>query len=281
MSHRADDPAQHYDRVTEAWTYLLGEDLHYGYFDAPETGLEEATEALTVRLAEAAELEPGLEVLDVGCGTGNPACLLATRYGARVTGISTSEAGLARARERAASRGLADRVRFARRDGMDNGYPDQSFDRVWVMESSHLMPRRDALIAESARVLRPGGRLALCDIILHRDLEQIEVLRQARAFDLLRRVYGRARMQTLDFYAALARDSGLEVVRVEDLSEATRPTFRCWRENAVRWRSQVDALIGAEERARFVESCGVLDGFFASGTLGYGLLAAAKPARGG
>ena len=107
-------------------------------------------------------------MLDVGCGTGAPACRLARRVRRRVTGITTSAVGVEAGRVRAGAEGVADRVRFEERDGMDNGFPDASFDRTWVLESSHLMRERDRLVAECARVLRPGGRLALCDIVLRR-----------------------------------------------------------------------------------------------------------------
>ena len=140
----------HYDQVTLAWIYLLGEDLHYGDFAGADEPLNVATARLTQRMAEAAALCPSLEVLDVGCGIGGPAVTLARRWGCRVTGITISEVGLELARRRAEEQGIADRVRFLHADGMDNGLPDASFDRAWVMESSHLMADRGALLAECA-----------------------------------------------------------------------------------------------------------------------------------
>src|SRR5436305_2009872 len=141
-------PATHYDRVTAAWGLLLGEDLHYGLFEQPDEEVPSGTGRLRDAMGQAARIEPGVEVLDVGCGTGAPACMLAGELGARVTGITTSAAGVATARARAAAEGLEQAVAFEERDGMDNGFPDRSFDRAWVLESSHLMRGRDRLIAE-------------------------------------------------------------------------------------------------------------------------------------
>ena len=272
------EPAAHYDKVTDAWTLLLGEELHYGVFENGDEDLATATGRLTELMLEAAQIEPSSEVLDVGCGTGAPACRIAGEIGAHVTGITTSEEGIAAARARAADLDLSDRTAFEQRDGMDNGLPDESFDRAWVLESSHLMRERDRLISECARVLRPGGRIALCDIILRRPLELADVRELRKPLALLRDVFGDARMEPLDEYARLATDSGLEVEQQTDLTQATRPTFERWRQNAERHRERVDELFGEEERAKFVESCDVLQGFWDDGTLGYGLFAARKPA---
>jgi 27-O-demethylrifamycin SV methyltransferase len=273
-------PSTHYDRVTAAWTLLLGDELHYGVFERPDEQLAVATGRLTRLMSDAGRIEPGHEVLDVGCGTGAPACFLAAELAARVTGITTSVVGLAAARARATGEGLDGRVSFAQQDGMDNGFPDASFDRVWVLESSHLMPDRDRLLAECARVLRPGGRLVLCDIMLRRPMDFAEVRRLLRPLALLRDVFGDARMEPIAEYRRLAEASGLEVVVARDLTAETRPTFQCWRDNAERHHDEVASLLGEDDLRRFTEACDVLAGFWGDGTLGYGVLSAAKPARG-
>lgn len=272
------DPAAHYDRVTAAWSLLLGEELHYGVFESGDEDLPSATRALTDLMIDAAELDDGLALLDVGCGTGAQACRLAADHGVEVTGITTSQEGIDAARRRASEQGLEGRARFELRDGTDNGLSERSFDRVWALESSHLMRRRDALIGECARVLRPGGRLVLCDIIRRRELDLREVRRLRAPLALLRDVFGDARMEPLAEYRRLAEASSLEVDREVDLTAQTRPTFERWRENADRHRDEVVASIGADDWQRFVDSCAVLEGFWDDGTLGYGLVAAAKPA---
>lgn len=266
-------PAEHYDRVTASWKYLLGEELHYGVFTNADDALPVATGELTRRMIAGMAAREGDEVLDVGCGTGTPACRLAQELGVRVTGITTSAEGVAAARRRAADEGLSDVVRFEQRNGMDNGFPDDSFDRVWVLESSHLMRRRDRLAAECARVLRPGGRVVLCDIIRRRALSLAEVRDLREPLQLLREVFGDARMESLDVYEELFAEQGLRLVERTDLTDATRPTFAAWRENAERHREAVVELIGRRGHQAFVESCDVLEGFWDDGTLGYGLIA--------
>jgi len=273
----ADQPDVHYDNITKAWRHLMGESFHYGYFVSPEQELNAATEALTREMARAARLEPDHRVLDVGCGIGGPALYLTQSIGCRVTGISTSYVGIATARERAASVELVDRAEFLLRDGMDNGFDAESFDRVWVMESSHLMADKGAMIRDSARVLERGGRLVLCDIIMRRDLGMSEVLKRAREFDLLRRVFGRAKMETLASYESWCREAGLRVNRLDEINAQTRRTFDRWQQNAAQYRGEVVALIGEESHSDFVRACDELKKMWSEEVLGYGILEAEKP----
>lgn len=271
------DPAEHYDRVTEAWQLLLGDELHYGVFTTGDEPLPVATNALTRRMIDAARLSEGLRVLDVGCGSGAPARELATEFGVEVVGITTSAVGVATARERTAAAGIGG-VTFEQRDGTDNGFPDASFDRVWVLESSHLMRDRTALVSEVARVLRPGGRMVLCDLIRRREIPFLEVRKRRVDFAVLRTAFGDAHMESLDFYASAAEDCGLSVVEVTDLTDATLPTFDRWRANAATHRDSVVELIGEDGLEAFVRSCDILEEFWQDGTFGYGLVAATKPA---
>lgn len=266
------DPEVYYDRVMPAWRLLMGRSLHYGYFEEAQQDLDTATDNLTLKLANAAQLRSGLEVLDVGCGDGQTSCFLAERFACRVVGISTGKKGVEQARRVSRSRGLSRRVVFRVRDGMDNGFPDGSFDRVWVVQSSHFMLDKRRLLGECARVLRPGGRLALADIVLRSPLPMIEVVRHRAEFLLLHRVFGRARMEPLHTYRALAEESGLQVEVLEDVSAETRPTFDRWRRNAVTFKEEVVTLVGETLWRDFLAACDVLEHLWEQGWFGYGLL---------
>lgn len=271
------EPSAHYDRVTAAWRLLLGEELHYGVFPTGDEPLEVATAELTERMIAAADLRAGQSVLDVGCGTGTQACRLAERFGVHVLGITTSEVGVAAARERAAAAGVSDLATFRIADGMDNGLPDGAFDRVWALESSHLMRDRDRVVSECARVLRPGGRFVLCDIIRRREIPFLEVRQRREEFATLRTAFGDARMDPLQTYRDLAEEVGLVVDRCDDLTDATLPTFDRWRRNAEVHAVDVTAALGAEGLAAFVRSAELLEAFWKDGTFGYGIVAAARP----
>ncbi|MGI9860245.1 class I SAM-dependent methyltransferase [Moorella naiadis] len=107
-----------------------------------------------------AYLDPyaGEHILDVGCGTGNFSLELARR-GVKVTGIDISDPMLARAREKAADAGLA--VEFLHADAMNLPFANNTFDKIVSVTALEFAPDLKVVLAESYRVLKPGGRMVI------------------------------------------------------------------------------------------------------------------------
>jgi MPBQ/MSBQ methyltransferase len=121
----------------------------------------EATLSLAKRLA----LGGGERVLDVGSGIGGPARRLATIAGVDVTGIDLTPEFVRLANAFSQRVGLADRVRFTTADALALPYPEARFDVVWTQHVQMNIADKARLCAEMFRVLAPGGRLALYDIL--------------------------------------------------------------------------------------------------------------------
>lgn len=106
---------------------------------------------------------PGKDVLEIGCGTGVHARLLA-EAGAKVTAVDLTPTAVELTRRRLELSGLAADVREA--DAEHLPFPDASFDFVWSWGVIHHSESTEDVVREIARVLRPGGELAL--MVYHR-----------------------------------------------------------------------------------------------------------------
>lgn len=131
---------------------LLGDSFHPG-------GL-----ALTGRLGQLLELQPGQRVLDVAAGRGASAIFLARRFGCAVVGIDYGPEAVAAATRQAEAAGLGHLVCFRQGDAENLGLADHSFDALICECAFCTFPDKDAAAAEFARVLRPGGRIGLSDV---------------------------------------------------------------------------------------------------------------------
>ena len=119
----------------------------------------------TLDLARRAGITAGKRVLDVGGGPGGPARTLASESGCTVEVLDITEE-FCRAGEMLTVRtGLSDLVSFRHGSALDMPYPDGSFDVVWTQHSSMNIADKEQLYQEIYRVLRPGGRLALHEIL--------------------------------------------------------------------------------------------------------------------
>jgi len=109
----------------------------------------------------------GERVLDIGCGAGIDTLLAARAVGShgRVVGLDMTPAMLDRARRHVAEAG-ADNIEL--REGLMEAlpFPDESFDVVVSNGVLNLSTRKSRALAEMLRVLRPGGRVALGDLVL-------------------------------------------------------------------------------------------------------------------
>jgi ubiquinone/menaquinone biosynthesis C-methylase UbiE len=107
-------------------------------------------------VAGRAEIEPGLAVLDVACGTGN-AARPAARAGARVTGLDLVPKLLDQGRAKAEAEGLD--IEWVEGDAEQLPFEDGRFDRVLSTFGHMFAPRHERVAAEMARVCRPGGAI--------------------------------------------------------------------------------------------------------------------------
>lgn len=231
---------------------------HYGGLAAVES------------LAEALDLRPDQEVLDVCSGVGGPARYLAVTYGVRVTGVDLNQRRVAAATRLTRWVGLHDRVRFTCGDAQDLAHPDDRFDAAISQEGFLHLPDKGAALQSIHRVLKPGGRLALTDWTALPDL----TIEDRRRFAV---EFAAPAIFTVEDYQAALAWAGFVDVDFEDRSEAWREIlgkrlemFRSMEDDTVRLfgRARHDAYIAGYEF--FVAR-------IAAGALGGGRFTATKP----
>jgi cyclopropane-fatty-acyl-phospholipid synthase len=160
--------AHHYDLSDRLYALFLDRDRQYScaYFTDPANSLEQAQADKLAHIAAKLAIEPGMRVLDIGCGWGGMALYLNRMLGAEVLGVTLSEEQLKVARRRAADAGVADKVRF---ELLDYRRVTGQFDRiVSVGMFEHVGPPhyrafmrqcRDLLTPDGVMLLHTIGRL--------------------------------------------------------------------------------------------------------------------------
>lgn len=121
-----------------------------------------------------ASLLPPLDVADFGCGTGVLALAMA-RWARHVWAIDQNAQVLARARERAAREGR-DNLTFLCEDLHRLSLPEGGLDLVVISQSLHHVEDPGAVLEEAARILKPGGRLVLLELMPHDERWVVEQL---------------------------------------------------------------------------------------------------------
>lgn len=210
--------------------------VHWGCYVDPDhaddslAGYVAAAEVMTDRVCAAGEVAGARHVLDVGCGFGGTIAHLDERLrGALFVGLNIDDRQVARARTSVPGTG-ANSVEFLVGDAGSLPFGTSTFEALLAVECIFHFPSRKQFLREAARVLTPGGTLALTDF----------VLAPGALGDLVRWTdavgrpeedfYGtNARPITSEAYTKIAAKVGFDVIVDDDLTANTLPTYAAMR----------------------------------------------------
>lgn len=220
---------RHYDLGNDFFRLFLDESMLYScaIFETPGASLAEAQQAKLERIARRAGLEPGMDVLEIGCGWGAFAIHAAARHGCRVTAVTISKEQEALARRRAEAAGVAGRVDVRLCD-----YRELSgrFDRIVSIEMFEAVGYEyyDRFFRKCGEMLRPGGRMLLQTITVPD--ERFHAYR--KGFDWIRKyIFPGGLLPSIgEIRRACRRSSDLTVIAAHEIGPHYARTLRTWRE---------------------------------------------------
>ncbi|WP_027136080.1 SAM-dependent methyltransferase [Geminicoccus roseus] len=216
----------HYDLGNQFYQRWLDPSMTYSsaVYERPDATLEEAQLAKLRRLATMTGVRPDAHVLEIGCGWGSFAELAAKEFGAKVTGLTISDAQAEFARKRIFEAGLAERVKIEIRDYRD---VEGRFDAVTSIEMFEAVGERfwPGYFAKLRDVLVEGGRAALQIITI--DERNWENYRTSADF-IQRYVFPGGMLPTKSALDRLATSSGLRRTAMSGHGIAYADTLAEW-----------------------------------------------------
>ncbi len=210
--------ATHYDELDDAYRQIWSDHAHHGLWMTGRETVDEAVQAVVDVTADAAGVGSGCRVIDLGSGYGATGRRLATRRDAEVTSLTISQ----RQHEYAVGADAGDpRLRQYLRDWFANELPTDGYDAVIAIESLGHLETGPAL-AEALRVLRPGGRIAVCDLVAG---DKVPRLLEGPLLRTMERESHLVRLSTIAQWTAAFTAAGFVVDEARDLTRGVRSTW--------------------------------------------------------
>jgi SAM-dependent methyltransferase len=181
------------------WELVMGEQIHIGGF------------ASSLDLAEKAEIADSDAGVDLCCCNGaGMRFLLRFANVATMTGVDATPTVIAQGVERCQAEGLTDRISFVLADACETTLPDGQADFVWGEDAWCYVSDKPALVAEAARIVKPGGTIAFTDWVEGPAGLSDEEAARFLAFMKFPNI------QDIEDYRTLLTDNGCEVKLAED-----------------------------------------------------------------
>lgn len=271
LSAHTQDVVTHYTRRHGERGDLFGNQpfANYGYWTRDDLSLEQASEALTELVATTAGLAPGDRVLDVGCGYGAGAVVYARRCRPEwIIGIDVTPVRIEEGHRYVAEQGHADCITLQLGNATAMDFADGCFDKLVSVECAFHFDTRADFLREAARVLRPGGTLALTDMIPRRGVDPTVYLRGEQTVNSGVVLDNHPNAYDADTYAGHLRAAGFTDIRIESIVDWTRVRF-------VQALRGVAARTGGDKGEAILRSAGRIQQFIDLGE-DYVLVAARK-----
>jgi MPBQ/MSBQ methyltransferase len=224
----------YFDYLIEAFHRSeVGRSVHLGYWrkpDSPNESFTAAQQALDTFILDKAGLVSSMKMLDVGCGFGGTIAAVDSRISdAHLIGINIDERQLAICRTLESQN--RNSIEWQQADACDMPFDEQSFERIFCIEAMFHFTSRRRFFHGAARLLKPGGRLVITDLVIAPELHKVALSGDLPGFTIeaaLADGYG----PWPDFWSgdadhqSIATDVGLRCSEYGDITCETQPSYR-------------------------------------------------------
>lgn len=247
-----------------------GEDIHIGLYATETDDIKTASRRTVEHLATKLNgIGPEARVLDCGSGYGGAARYLAGKFGCHVTALNLAEKENERARRMNDEAGLSDKIEVVEGSFEELPFNDASFDAVWSQDAILHSGKRAQVIAEIARVLKPGGQFVFTD-----------PMESGRcSAEQLAPVLERIHLDTLgsfDYYEKAAVKAGLKKIAFEDLTDQLIWHYGRVRKELVANRSALKGKVSDDYVTRMIAGLETWVTAGENGCLAWGVMQFAK-----
>lgn len=268
---------QYFDELDEIYRAAWCDHVHHGLFLRGNESVEEACETLVALVADSLNVAAGHQICDVGCGYGASGRWLAENCAALVTGITNSPKQVEFAE--ALNRETSSTSIVTIGDWAENGFPSDHFDGCFAIESIEFMSKKQLVISEMARVVRPGGRVVICSWLA---AESPTDYAKKWLLEPICRESRQAGLGSASEHRKWIQHAGLELVRFGDLSNQVAKTWTVTARQiafrSLRDRRYISFLLDSSKQNRgFAKTVIRLRLAYALGVLKYGFFVADKP----
>lgn len=222
----ADNMERMFAAVGDLYARYWNDFFHFALFERGDESWEAAFEATHRRYMAALRIAEARSALDLACGRGGFAHVLAQHTAGDVLGIDIARAQLARCR-----RFRRPNLRFRHHDIMAVDALGRSFDAVALLDADCYLPDKPRAIATIARVVRPGGRFLLVSWSKRDGLAKVQEELVLRPF---MRCWGIPGLETPRRYRRHLEQSGFRVLEQTDLNDRVRRNWEFGYEQAVK-----------------------------------------------
>ena len=278
MEEQSSDPEGYYNQWYPVYERSWSKDhMHYGFWDDDIKSHEESLEN-TIKTVFS-ELEPlkGDYILDAGCGVGGSCRYLLDHYDVTVSGITYSDLLLKKAREKSINYD-SNRLQYYFMDYTNTEFEDETFDRVYAIESVCYAQDKHDFIKEAFRILKPGGKLVVADGFQFKD--ELTIF-ERKILDEFLRGWELPNLALVSYFRKGLEKYGFELIKFTDKTQQARKSSLKMYKNSrlMAFLSNIGSKLRLVDRSYYHHIMSIVrqKECIERGVWGYGMFSAIKP----